>query len=207
MSDKQAKEFSTKEELRNYLKDHPNADPKNHKVRDIQGPGHGVLKVKKIPKEMAKGIKRLWLDNGGEGSSSDAVGMVMNQISKGKPVSHRSIQNAMKLIDSALYATDDKNLRKDYKELKKTLKGLAKSDLKRQAREAAADFQASTRIAEVDADTRQLTMLSAELQRGVNTLKYVGKVKNSRDLLRLARELKQITEKLDGQVMLLEGWH
>lgn len=61
-----AREFSSPEELREYLKDHPGADPKKHRVvkKDEEGKSKvdtGLTSVKvKVDKSIGDEIKKVW---------------------------------------------------------------------------------------------------------------------------------------------------
>jgi len=66
-----AMEFSTPEALKEYLKEHPKADPKNHSVTKNDHASDANTKVK-VPKELGKDIGTYWYKKP-KGNPVDAV--------------------------------------------------------------------------------------------------------------------------------------
>lgn len=93
---KRAMEFSSPEALREYLKEHPNADPKNHHVKKQEGgSGSGAAAVKtKVDKSVADDIGKVWKNK----PSGNAVDTVRKMIDEGRDVSVNMLDKAVRVL-------------------------------------------------------------------------------------------------------------
>lgn len=124
MSQVQAKELSSPEALKTYLREHPNADAKNHTVKkEDGGSGSGAARTKtKIDKSVADDIGKVWKKK----PSGNAVDAVRSMIEKGEDVSVNMLDKAMGVLhNEANKPGVSKDDAKAYRELKKKLKSKA----------------------------------------------------------------------------------
>lgn len=121
-----ATEFATPEALKAYLREHPGADPKKHRVTKREdgssGSGGGATVTVK-DKGVAKDLADLGMPHG---SAVDSVGRM---IADGRPVSFNMINKAVVVLhDQANKPGLDKNKAKKMRDLRTKLKGLGGSD-------------------------------------------------------------------------------
>lgn len=96
MPNRQAKEFSSPAELKQYLRDHPGADPHKHTVRREDGSlGSGAARTKvKVDKGLAGEIGKVWKNK----PSSNAVDAVKRMIEKGDEISVNMLGRAVSVL-------------------------------------------------------------------------------------------------------------
>lgn len=96
MRSRQAKEFSSPGALKDYLREHPNADPHKHVVRkDDGGLGSGAARTKvKVDKGLADDIGRVWKNK----PSSNAVDAVKRMVEKGDEISVNMLGRAISVL-------------------------------------------------------------------------------------------------------------
>ncbi len=108
MHTRQAKEFSSPAELKQYLRDHPGADPHKHFVRkDDGGLGSGAARTKvKVDKGLAAEIGKIWKNK----PSSNAVDAVKRMIEKGDEISVNMLGRAVSVLknEASNASGDDK---------------------------------------------------------------------------------------------------
>lgn len=96
-------DFSSPEALRQYLKDHPGADPKKHHVVKEDASGKedrhsGLVKTKiKPPRDLGAEISKAWT-----GPSGNALNGLGKMISDGKEVTLGHVNKAMQVVNQAL---------------------------------------------------------------------------------------------------------
>ena len=119
-----ALQFSSPEALREYLRDHPGADPKKHTVTkrdDGSSGGGGGATVQVKDKGVAKELADLGTPHG------SAVNQVARLIEQGKPVSFNMIDKAVKVLHSqANNPGQDKDTAKKMRALKTKLEGFGR---------------------------------------------------------------------------------
>lgn len=122
---KLAMEFSSPEALKDYLHEHPKADPKKHHVKREDGglsSGSSSLKVKP-PKELGDEIAKVWKNK----PSSNAVDGVRRMIEEGREVSHNMLSKAMMVLrGQADNIENSKEDRAAYKRLHDKIKSISK---------------------------------------------------------------------------------
>ena len=98
---KQAKEFSNPKDLKQYLHDHPGADPHKHTVtRPDGGSGSGAARTKhKVDKGVAGDIEKVWKNK----PSGNAVDKVKNMVERGDEVSVNMIQQAVGVLKNEMH--------------------------------------------------------------------------------------------------------
>jgi hypothetical protein len=119
-TDVTAKEFATPSALKDYLHDHPDADPKKHTVKkhdDGSSGGGGRAHVEVKDKGIGKDLADLKLPEGG------AVPGVARLISEGKPVAYNLLDKARKVLhDQANKPGLDSGTAKKMRDLRDKLK-------------------------------------------------------------------------------------
>lgn len=118
-----AKDFSSPEALKTYLKEHPNADPKNHHVVTPEGGrGSGAAHVKvKVDTGVADDIGKVW-----KGKPEGAITQVKKMIDDGRDVPVNMIEKAVKVLhDQANNPTTKPDEAKAMRALRDKLKGHA----------------------------------------------------------------------------------
>lgn len=123
--DRIAKEFASPEAMKDYLREHPNADPRKHYVKKEDGGLHsGPAKVKtKVDKGVADSIGKVWKNK----PSGNAVDAVRNMIEKGEDVSINMLNKAVGVLKN--HAKDPGTSKEDAKalnEIRRKLKDHAK---------------------------------------------------------------------------------
>ena len=93
---KHAKEFSSPDQLKKYLHEHPGADPSKHHVRKEDGGlGSGSVRVKtKVDKGVAEEISSVWKNK----PSSNAVDDVRKMIEEDREISVNMLGRAVRVL-------------------------------------------------------------------------------------------------------------
>jgi len=112
-------EFDSPEALRTYLRDHPKADPRKHRVKRDQtkGPAGGTSVKVKVDKDVSNSIGEVWKNR----PSGNPVDLLKKKVEEGSPVSLGLLGKAQRALQQAELSAKDsekgglRNLRKQLK--------------------------------------------------------------------------------------------